>query len=97
MILDAYDKDYGLDTGTAGVFMDPKEMPSSSSLYKARFREYHELKISRWYPNFRDYLALPAYLIEETRDEAKAALEREGSEADRVANAVQTAINGNKQ
>lgn len=89
--MDAYDKDYGLDTGIAGVFMDPKEMPSSSSLYKARFREYHELKISRWYPNFRDYLALPPYLIEETRDEAKAALERESAESVRVANAVQNA------
>lgn len=77
--------------------MDPKERPSSSSLYAARFREYHELKISRWYPNFLDYLALPAYLIEETREGAKAALEREGSEADRVAAAVQNAVNNVKQ
>lgn len=95
--MDAYDKDYGLETGIAGVFMDPKEMPRNSSLYSARFREYHELKISRWYPNFLDYLALPAYLIEETRDEAKAALEREGTESERVAAAVQNALNGNNK
>lgn len=75
--------------------MDPKESPMRNSLYKARMKEYHELKINRWYPDFLDYLALPTYLIEETRDVARAVLDSEKVEADGVAKRLADLANGN--
>lgn len=97
VLTDAYDRTYGLDTGIAGVFMDPKEMPRSSSLYAARMKEYVDLKIARWYPNFRDYLKLPTYLIDETKEIAKAVLDSEAKDAVAVAAGIKNAINANSQ
>lgn len=71
-------------------------MPKSSSLYAARMREYADLKISRWYPNFLDYLALPAYLVEETVETARAVLDKETSEAATTAANIKNLMEGNK-
>ena len=97
ILREAYDRTYRLDTGIASIGMTEEEAPENGSLFTARLQEFDDLKISRFIPNFLDYIALPSFRIAEIKAVAKRLLDREQVESGNLANRINDWVENKKK
>lgn len=84
-LIQAYDADFGLDTGYYNVAIPNEEKFTPKSLYDYWADKYDLFKIwDRWHINFDEYLQRPSFMIEALNAAAERCCKREKEEAERL-------------